>query len=713
MEPDVVRLYSSSPPPLDEVGEEEDEDEFGDFGGYSGGMSSSFSEFDTPTAFGQLYAADTLPPDRHLKSLQAVSQAGKTPVVEETGKPAEKHQSSLGSNSKPSVYEPDVSVGRENGEPETSEVLVNGVSPYDLQGAHIALPNTARQGLYLSNRHSKLNRAPEEEEPRESRLNSTDTGPTGDHSTDTGPTGDHSTDAGPTGDHSTDAGPTGEHNTETKLAGDQSTQITLAVANGTEAVESRIDPQPPVSAGTFQREVPEPGDTAAGAQLAGVTSYLQPGTDSTAGPAAVPSSELPEEPEDEGRPAGPVADEDEDFGDFRAVDQGFADFSQTDSAMQEGFADFVTALSGCSSDEEFGDTDAVKDLREEEELAEEEEKEDEEEGPRCPELPQSDSFADFRSAPCSDLAGGAGESWAEFDLQGSCESQHESWAAFHEERQSSAATSPPSDSLQTNDVSGMLSCRLQHLFQSTFLSEVTPEVPEVATLRLLLEPQDHGDSLPVQGEPVALWHHLLDIHAAHGLKVQWVGSHSNRILLDSLGMRNILFTDSKHPVIVPIFAAGLGMLEPTKDPLKTSSAVRSSSSGQDTSTLCTPVVVSSRIGEDGGAVSQLNLDFFGPAEEDSDVDIDTDAPLPGVDPELYELTTAKLENSNTGSNRTDAFNKLMETIEKTSTLQRKPELDGEISEEAARVISVLPNLSFMKARVLMFPATLTPTANHL
>uniref|UniRef100_A0A4W4EGP6 Uncharacterized protein n=1 Tax=Electrophorus electricus TaxID=8005 RepID=A0A4W4EGP6_ELEEL len=114
------------------------------------------------------------------------------------------------------------------------------------------------------------------------------------------------------------------------------------------------------------------------------------------------------------------------------------------------------------------------------------------------------------------------------------------------------------------------------------------------------------------------------------------------------------------------------------------------------------------------SLSQLNLDFFGPAEEDRVFYFNTFYSVnPGVDPELYELTTAKLENSNTGSNRTDAFNKLMETIEKTSTLQRKPELDGEISEEAARVISVLPNLSFMKARVLMFPATLTPTANHL
>uniref|UniRef100_A0A3B1J759 Aftiphilin a n=1 Tax=Astyanax mexicanus TaxID=7994 RepID=A0A3B1J759_ASTMX len=111
----------------------------------------------------------------------------------------------------------------------------------------------------------------------------------------------------------------------------------------------------------------------------------------------------------------------------------------------------------------------------------------------------------------------------------------------------------------------------------------------------------------------------------------------------------------------------------------------------------------------GGVGSQLNLDFFGPVE-DSSSDSDTDTPvLPGVDPELYELTTAKLDSSNVGSNVAEAFNKLMETVEKTSTTEKME--DGAISEEAARVISILPDMSFMRARVLMFPYSLNPAAN--
>jgi len=38
----------------------------------------------------------------------------------------------------------------------------------------------------------------------------------------------------------------------------------------------------------------------------------------------------------------------------------------------------------------------------------------------------------------------------------------------------------------------------------------------------------------------------------------------------------------------------------------------------------------------------------------------------GVDPEIYELTTAKIENT-TGRNIADAFTKLMESMEKTTT----------------------------------------------
>jgi len=44
--------------------------------------------------------------------------------------------------------------------------------------------------------------------------------------------------------------------------------------------------------------------------------------------------------------------------------------------------------------------------------------------------------------------------------------------------------------------------------------------------------------------------------------------------------------------------------------------------------------------------------------------------FPGVDPELYELTTAKMDPTGSGSRVVDAFARLMSTMEKTSTSAR-------------------------------------------
>lgn len=50
MEPDIIRMYSSSPPPLDNGADDDDEDEFGEFGGFSGVSTAgvAFADFDAP-----------------------------------------------------------------------------------------------------------------------------------------------------------------------------------------------------------------------------------------------------------------------------------------------------------------------------------------------------------------------------------------------------------------------------------------------------------------------------------------------------------------------------------------------------------------------------------------------------------------------------------------------------------------------------------------
>ncbi|KAK2843754.1 hypothetical protein Q7C36_011969 [Tachysurus vachellii] len=790
MDPDVVRMYSSSPPPLDEDGEEEDEDDFGEFGGYCCDESSSFSfsVYDTTTAFGQSFETDTSPPDRYNTFTQSVGQPEKELALKE----AEKIKDQEVPNLKSVVCASDDSVDSGNGNLEISKVLLNGPLSPDLQGEFSVDSAT---GKHITSEHQDF------KDEHSNNPNCFSNGPITFCSgkqlvlpTVTSTNSRESVVVSRAEDSSTESDKAEDPIDSREILKDSTSQTKVSEAVDTLAgdgvtetqegdssleVEDQINKEKnekeetevvvlsgtcgPSSASFCKIQIQSHSEVledVADTLLAPVAENVPmfdtklkenfencnkaPVSPVVEGPLVVPGSvELEEDFEemclpvvdpteeidhdDEADPdvkevkrvvVRSSMDSDEDFGDFRDGTQGFPDNSQTESLSQEGFADFVTALSDCSSHDEFADADTLKDLKEEDELAAEDKNDvnDNDDDTNnhetiCTELPPSDSFADFSSAPFGGPASTTGESWAEFGQQEECEVQQESWAAFEEEQQSSTATAPSNENLQTYNVLKKTEVhKLQYLFQITFPLEMAPDDSDVPTLQALLEPQDHAENR----ESGAMWRHLLDIHNAYGFKVQWVGSHSNRILLDCLGIYNILFTgQNKQPVIVPMFAAGLGMLEPTKEPVKPSSIFSVSSPGQGRSAVCTRVVSSLSLDDDapGGAVTQLNLDFFGPVE-DSSSDIDTETPMPGVDPELYELTTAKLESSNASSNVADAFTRLMETAEKSSTVTRKPEQDGEISQEAAQVISLLPNLSFMHARVLMFPSTLTPAASH-
>ncbi|KAF7249425.1 Aftiphilin [Varanus komodoensis] len=345
-------------------------------------------------------------------------------------------------------------------------------------------------------------------------------------------------------------------------------------------------------------------------------------------------------------------------------------------------------------------------------------------------FPDSDDFSDFSSAGCHQAA-----EWNAFEVD---EKESCLWAVFEGEQvldsysrkdvwsSHRTGTTPGAETQMTDSVTslhgtgsaqfqelpssartGLLS-RLELIFETCFPSVPVSEIEEEITpLNLLLEaghkPWGTEETLS-ERELLDVWTELQDIHDAYGLRYQWGGSHSNKKLLCSLGIdtRNILFTgNKKQPVIVPMYAAGLGMLEPTKEPLKPiSAAEKIASIGQ------TPPVSP----EMNICTSDQFQESLPPVQFDWSSSGLTN-PLDGVDPELYELTTSKLETSNTTSKVTDAFAKLMSTVEKASTSTRKPKKDEQLSEEATKVISSLPDLSFMHAKVLMFPATLTPSTS--
>ncbi|XP_032632451.1 aftiphilin isoform X2 [Chelonoidis abingdonii] len=364
---------------------------------------------------------------------------------------------------------------------------------------------------------------------------------------------------------------------------------------------------------------------------------------------------------------------------------------------------------------EFGEFDSVPTLQDE-----------------CSAFQDSEDFADFSSAGCNQAA-----EWNAFE-----DEQKEScyWAAFGDEQAAEShyrketwqshrtVPSLSIDSPVTHQTDGValasfqgvasrresapsvqttLLSRLERIFEVCFPSIPVLEIEEeIISLNLFLEASNKQmrkeETLANCGELMEVWTELQDIHDSYGLRYQWGGSHSNKKLLCSLGIdtRNILFTgNKKQPVIVPMYAAGLGMLEPTKEPLKPiSAAEKIASIGQTT-----PVSP-----EMSTCTSDQFQESLPPVQFDWSSSGLTN-PLDGVDPELYELTTSKLETSNTRSKVTDAFARLMSTVEKASTSTRKPKKEEHLSEEAAKVISSLPDLTFMHAKVLMFPATLTPS----
>ncbi|KAK9541188.1 hypothetical protein VZT92_001252 [Zoarces viviparus] len=356
-------------------------------------------------------------------------------------------------------------------------------------------------------------------------------------------------------------------------------------------------------------------------------------------------------------------------------------------------------------------------------------------------LPPSDSFADFCSAPTQEEGEG---SWAEFKDQRALEEEEETWTRSREPVSSLQTAEEEQDRdgehgvSRRNSCQASLSCRVQQLLMASF-PEV--EVPadegeeEVLNLNALLhgrllseseeeeeeedeeeEEEEEEEEIPEHLSPRSQWiRPHQDLHDAVGLRFQWGGSHSNRTLLRCLGVetRNIVFIGmKKQPVAVPAFASSLGMLEPTKDSVPAGcppDAPQPSTRSTKDALPSSQLDWSSRgLSSSQDDCSALNLDYFGP-EEESGSSSSSSSPPPGVDRELYELTVSKLETNAISSHADDTLNRLMSAAEKTSTAVRRPQQDEEeLSLEADTLISALPNLSFMQAAVLMFPSILRP-----
>ncbi|XP_018606654.2 aftiphilin a isoform X1 [Scleropages formosus] len=822
MEPEVARMYSSSPPPLDD-GAEDDDDEFGDFGGFSGVPPSvSFTEFDTPATFGQPQSAvDTSPPSLFNNISGGPGPFGGPSVEEDSASsdtdiPGADSCSSrdgtddwkkLADQTRPSPFlnsadtkmgssRTEFEVGSCNGGSPVTVVLTNGFSAFDMQETPFCLDVThpQKKGFASGPTLEDHPASPVDKFADFSAFSNTVTPMDICQATDIRERRGDSSDGKPLSDVQDDELSRvglAEANSEKRVTG-----IGSDTNSSTEAVQWLSNGEGSLHIGdNFDQSDTEPIVTHQGCEEPAVHSDSEltemDTTEGRVSPEHAQERSVDQEEEScdspsngfsEGcsmSPAGldhcgdlsqtsfaplqmqfkedattstdfgkvTVEPEDEDFGDFGDATtcnhQGFADFDQVDSGLL-ATPDEQNVVSRVArepeNEEDFGDFDSPKGYSRG--------KDGDDGEMQFADFPGSDSFADFSSAPV-DSSSDFNTGWNAFGDQE--QGGDDSWAAFDQEQriactedteerwQASTATSAPlTGTPQTSrrESLTLLASRLERLFQASF-----PEAPilqageEVLPLQALLEPlekqQEQSDeqSTVAQGWPQDMWQQLRDIHNALGLRHQWGGSHCNRTLLCSLGIdtRNILFTgQKKQPVIVPMYAASLGMLEPTKEPVKPISAAEkiasiaqaspvspeiSSCSSDPTQETLPPIQfdwsssgLTNPLDASGGS-SLLNLDFFGPVEDSGSSSATS---IPGVDPELYELTTAKLDTSGATSRVADAFARLMSTMEKTSTSTRKPRKEENLSEEAAKVIAGLPDLSFMQAKVLMFPATLTP-----
>nr|XP_002131207.1 aftiphilin isoform X1 [Ciona intestinalis]XP_026692092.1 aftiphilin isoform X1 [Ciona intestinalis]XP_026692093.1 aftiphilin isoform X1 [Ciona intestinalis] len=225
-------------------------------------------------------------------------------------------------------------------------------------------------------------------------------------------------------------------------------------------------------------------------------------------------------------------------------------------------------------------------------------------------------------------------------------------------------------------------------------------------------------------KPSALWDLLEDVDNAIALKFQWNGSDHNRRLIESLGIKtqNILFSGTAKPYYVPTYASGLGLLEPSKELKPVSAAEKITAISPtdkvapvdgdavwETETGGSKHVVTDacHTGVGGVATSSvldscsLDLDFFDkPSPNASSHKNKSDQDK--IDPELLQL--AMKVTPDTNPKKPDPLSKILASLGVASSRKTmNAEEDEDISEEGRKVLQKLPDLSFMRSTVLMFP----------
>lgn len=268
---------------------------------------------------------------------------------------------------------------------------------------------------------------------------------------------------------------------------------------------------------------------------------------------------------------------------------------------------------------------------------------------------KGDGFADFAAFGDASKTAVEDGDWAD-----------DGWKSFAnaEDGEATSVMSPVALP-QQGTVSGQLvpgEGSFENLFQSAYTLEGAPLSPVSA------EDEDFV-ALSCCEVHVRLWEQLEDLDRAPSLKFSWNGSHSCQHLLQSLSIdsRNIAGADSAIPPAQFDWTSS-GLVNPLEQP---------------------------------AASTLLDLEFLSSL---SSATVGSSPPTSSLEKEFLELSGSAAAPVSSQSSAPSKLQELLRNnVSTLSSTRRRPSL---LSGEAQAILDRLPDLSFMQARVLMFPVHL-------
>ncbi|XP_066282127.1 aftiphilin-like isoform X2 [Branchiostoma lanceolatum] len=233
------------------------------------------------------------------------------------------------------------------------------------------------------------------------------------------------------------------------------------------------------------------------------------------------------------------------------------------------------------------------------------------------------------------------------------------------------------------------------------------------------------DSKDKKTTPLHLWDSLKDIDSTHALSFTWMHSQERERLLCSLGVdtRNIGMLEPTKGPVQPVSAAekitSLTVDEPVQLKDNSKESIPPAEFDWDSSGLVNPLdglqmrdefgnVTGGRSASTSGS-TVLNLDFFASIDDDLGTSSKSPAPLDAALMGLGLDLSPSLAPPPGSKPQSTTYDSLLASIKTSATITTplRKDVDKDLSEEARGIMSRLPELSFMTAKVLMFPASLS------